>query len=148
MSDTRTVAIRIPAAAPAVLVVAAACLLASATISVAADTPAKPHVQTAKPAAGFGTMVVPDLRKQAFVFAKGMLEDEGYAWRVVGKVHGYAANIVVSQTPVPGTRVVDTGSPLIKLELSRSSRYPQAGAPEDTAPYSATAIRLAGHASR
>jgi hypothetical protein len=77
-----------------------------------------------------------------------MLEDEGYAWRVVGKVHGYSANVVVSQSPVPGTRVVDTGSPLIKLQLSRSSRYPQAGAPEDTSPYGATAIHVAGHTSR
>jgi beta-lactam-binding protein with PASTA domain len=139
---------RILAAVPAVLVVAAACLLASATISIAAETPAKPHAQSPRKVAGFGTVVVPDLRKQAFVFAKGILEDEGYAWRVVGKVHGYAANLVVSQSPLPGTRVVDTGSPLIKLELSHSSRYPQAGAPEDTSPYSATAIRLAGHKSR
>ena len=146
-SDTRSVASRL-SAAPALLVVAAACLFASATISIAANTPALLHAKNVRKAARPGTLVVPDLRRQVFVFAKGMLEDEGYGWRVVGTVHGYSANVVVSQTPLPGTRIVDTGSPLIKLELSRSSRYPQAGAPEDASPYSATAIRLADHKSR
>ena len=48
-------------------------------------------------------LVVPDVRKLAFVFAKGELEDAGFAWTVAGSVHGYAANTVVSQTPAPGT---------------------------------------------
>ena len=138
---------RILAAVPAVLVVTAACLLASATISIAAESPATPRAKDAKPA-GPGTLVVPDLRDQAFVFAKGMLEDEGYAWRVVGRVHGFAGNRVVSQTPLPGTRVQDTGSPLITLELARSPRYRQAGEPEDSSPYGGTAIRVVGYPPR
>ena len=49
-------------------------------------------------------IAVPDVEDQAFVFAKGALEDAGFAWRVVGSVHGYAANTVVSQSPAAGTR--------------------------------------------
>ena len=138
---------RILTAVPAALVVTAACLLASATISIAAGTPWTPRARDAKPA-GPGTLVVPDLRDQAFVFAKGMLEDEGYAWRVVGRVHGFAGNRVVSQTPLPGTRVQDTGSPLITLELARSPRYRQAGEPQDSSPYGGTAIRVVGYPPR
>src|SRR5207253_10948291 len=32
-------------------------------------------------------------------------------------VHGFAANVVVAQSPIPGTRVFDTGAPLVKLTL-------------------------------
>ena len=66
-------------------------------------------------------LVVPDVRRQVFVFAKGTLEDSGLGWQVKGSVRGFAANQVVSQSPKPGTRVVDTGAPKITLELSRSS---------------------------
>ena len=42
-------------------------------------------------------LLVPDVRKEAFVFAKSTLADDGFAWRVVGKVHGYASNTVIAQ---------------------------------------------------
>jgi beta-lactam-binding protein with PASTA domain len=90
------------------------------------------------------TLVVPDLRNEAFVFAKGQLQDAGFAWKVTGGAPGYSANIVVSQSPPPGTKLVDTGAPLIKLTLQRNKRYGPKGEPEDTSPYSATADRLAG----
>src|SRR5205807_1363915 len=48
------------------------------------------------------TLVVPDLRREAFVFAKGQLQDAGFAWKVVGGAPGYPANVVVSQSPAPG----------------------------------------------
>ena len=88
-------------------------------------------------------LVVPDLRNEAFVFAKSQLQDGGFAWKVTG-APGYSANIVVSQSPAPGTRLVDTGAPLVRLTLQRNKQYGPKGVPEDTSPYRATANRLAG----
>lgn len=126
---------------PRILVITAVWITASGTLTFAADKTltsprpaAKPPVATARP-----TLVVPDVRSQAFVFAKGILDDNGFAWRVVGSVRGYATNRVVSQTPAPGARVVDTGAPTIELQLGRGS-YGQTGTPEDTSPYAGTSI--------
>src|SRR6266550_2497692 len=72
---------------PRVTAVAAAVLLVSATISLAAD---KPVAQ--KPAAHVAerqVLVVPDVRSQVFVFASGALEDAGLGWKVRGSVDGY-----------------------------------------------------------
>jgi hypothetical protein len=127
---------------PRVLVVTAVWIIASGTITLAADktmvpsTPAKAPVAAPRP-----LLIVPDVRSQAFVFAKGILEDGGFAWRVSGSVHGYATNRVVSQSPAPGTRVVDTGSPTIQLALARGS-YGQSGTAEDSSPYPGTTILL------
>ena len=87
------------------------------------------------------TLVVPDVRGQAFVFAKGILEDSGFGWRVTGGVQGYATNVVATQQPAPGTHVQDTGAPMLKLTLRRGA-YGQDGQPEDTAPYSGTSVVL------
>lgn len=125
---------------PRVIALAGAVLLVSATISLAADTPspAQPaDAQAAKPK----VLVVPDVRHQVFVFAKGMLEDRGFGWQVRGGVHGFAANMVASQSPKPGLRVVDTGAPKITLELVHPSAAKEAGAPEDVSPYGASLIR-------
>jgi hypothetical protein len=88
-------------------------------------------------------LVVPDVRNQAFVFAKGSLEDAGFAWRVVGSVHGYAANTVASQSPAAGTRVLDTGAPLITVTLTRNASYPQTGQAADASPYRGTVLQPA-----
>jgi beta-lactam-binding protein with PASTA domain len=93
-------------------------------------------------------LVVPDVRKLAFVFAKGELEDAGFAWTVAGSVHGYAANTVVSQTPAPGTKVVDTGAPLVTVTLRRAAGYPQTGEAADSSPYPSTALQLAATGTR
>lgn len=90
------------------------------------------------------TLVVPDLRREAFVFAKGQLQDAGFAWKVLGGAPGYPANIVVTQSPAPGTRLIDTGAPLIRVTLARNKQSGPKGEPEDTSPYAATAVRLAG----
>jgi hypothetical protein len=87
------------------------------------------------------TLVVPDVRGQAFVFAKGILEDSGFGWRVTGGVQGYATNVVATQQPAAGTRVQDTGAPMLKLTL-RHGTYGQDGQPEDSAPYSGTSVVL------
>jgi hypothetical protein len=90
------------------------------------------------------TLVVPDVTRQAYVFAKGTLEDAGFAWQVSGGVLGYAANTVASQSPVAGTRVRDTGAPTVRLTLARNARYPQRGTPENLSPYRGTPLVLAG----
>jgi hypothetical protein len=88
------------------------------------------------------TLVVPDVRRQAYVFAKGTLGDSGFAWRVEGSVPGFASNIVTTQTPAPGTRLVDTGAPLIVLHLARAGK--QSGVPDEGSDEQGTAVRLAG----
>ena len=90
------------------------------------------------------TLVVPDVRQEAFVFAKGQLQDAGFAWKVTGGAPGYSANIVVTQSPAPSTKLVDTGAPLIRITLERNRQYAPKGVPEDTSPYAGTATRLAG----
>lgn len=90
----------------------------------AATGPARPDV-----------LVVPDVRRQAYVFSKGILQDAGFSWRVEGSVRGYSANTVVAQTPAPGVRVVDNGSPTVVLRLERNGQYAERGIPENTAPY-------------
>src|SRR4029078_11033616 len=89
------------------------------------------------------SLAVRGVDTQAFVFAKGILEDAGFGWRVSGPVHGYAGNKVVSQSPAPGTHVIGTGAPMIILTLARGP-YAEKGTPEDSSSYRATAIKLAG----
>jgi hypothetical protein len=99
----------------------------------AADKPApeKPQV-----------LIVPDVRGQTYVFAKGMLEDAGFAWRVDGDVAGFAANTVAVQNPGPRVRVVDNGAPTIVLRLDRSEQYEERGLPENASPYRGTRVVL------
>jgi hypothetical protein len=102
---------------------------------------------TAEPAAAQPTvqrtLVVPDVRNQAFVFAKGSLEDAGFAWKVTGSVHGYASNTVVVQSPDAGVKVIDTGAPTITLTLKRNGSYSEVGQPDDRSPYEATPLERA-----
>ncbi len=133
----------------AILVSAALFLAAmAATITLAAgggSSPAAPAATTA--AAPKPEIVVPDVRRQAYVFAKGMLEESGFAWQVKGSVQGYSANHVVGQSPAPGTRVVDTGTPLVTLTLTRSAGYKEEGTPENASNYRGTPVVLAGTAA-
>jgi hypothetical protein len=91
------------------------------------------------------TVVVPDVTGQAFVFAKGALEDAGFAWHVNGKVHGYSTNTVATQTPAAGTKLLDTGAPVVDVTLTRG-KYQETGQPEDLAPYVGTDVVLANPA--
>jgi hypothetical protein len=93
-------------------------------------------------------LVVPDVMHQAFVFAKGEIEDAGMAWRVVGGIHGYPANTVASQSPAAGTRVYDTGAPLVTVHLAANPKYREKGTPQDISPYHATSVELADVASQ
>ena len=111
---------------------------ASSTLTTPATPPATPVAAAPEP------LLVPDVRKQAYVFAKGTLEQDGFAWRVEGGVAGFAANVVVSQSPEPGSRVVPDGAPIVVLRLSRNSAYKQEGMPENVSPYPGKPARLFG----
>ena len=97
-------------------------------------------------AAANDVLVVPDLCRLAYVFAKGKLQDSGFAWQLSGSVQGYAGNRVLRQIPAPGTAVVDTGAPTVTLELGPSEGYAPRGTPDDHAPYQGTTLEIA-HAS-
>src|SRR5687767_6976150 len=120
-------------------------LFGTATLTLAANSQLTSPSTPAEPATASvpGVLVVPDVRRQAFVFAKGTLEDSGFSWKVSGPVQGFAANIVAGQSPEPGTRVVDTGSPTIQVTLAANTRYKQEGSPENAAPYPGSAIKVA-----
>jgi hypothetical protein len=136
---------------PRFVIVLAACALATgvATVALAASSqPVAPAVAPpVEPAEQPAALVVPDVGGQVYVFAKGALEDAGFAWKVAGAVRGYAANTVASQSPAPGTKVVDTGAPTISLRLAKSGRYAEKGTPEDVSPFEGTAVRPAGLAA-
>ena len=135
--------IRIPAGfAPRAAAFVAVAILATVVVTWAAlhGLPQVGKVPALKAIKGPTPIVVPDVRREAFVFAKGTLEDAGFAWKVNGKVHGYAANTVIRQSPAPGTKVYDTGAPLVKLTLERNTTYIQKGVAEDASPYAATAV--------
>ena len=135
-------AARLTSLFPRIVALTAILVLASATISFAASThggqPAPAGVAVAAPE----LVTVPDVRGQAYVFAKGTLEEAGFAWRVVGGVQGYPVNTVASQVPAAGTRVIDTGMPTISLGLARNTRYAEEGTPDNGSPYRGTEIRL------
>jgi len=118
-------------------------MLASATLAVGAAKRMAAVPQGAPAPVPVATVTVPDVAGQAFVFAKGTLEDTGLAWKVVGSVHGYSVNKVLSQSPAAGTKLKDTGAPTITLKLERSS-YPEQGEPEDVSPYFGTSVQPIG----
>ena len=139
----RGMALRLRAHLPRVAALVLLGLTATAAYSYAAGqksgtTPAATSTTPAVP-----PLVVPDVRNQAFVFAKSALEDAGFAWHVLGSVHGFSANTVAVQSPSPGTRVVDTGAPTITLTLKRNGAYPQTGSAEDVSPYAGTVLQPA-----
>jgi len=131
---------------PRVGVIAGAIALVTGTLAFAAtSTLSTPQSPAATPVASAPEpLVVPDVRKQAYVFAKGSLEQNGFAWRVEGSVPGFAANVVVSQSPQPGARVIADGAPIVVLHLSRNGSYAQEGLPENASPYAGKPARLVG----
>ena len=117
-------------------------LVAGGTLTLAAD-----HATVQRPTlvpvpAAPAPLKVPDVTGQVYVFAKGILQDHGFAWHVTGPTQGYAANRVTRQQPAAGTVVLDTGAPTIALTLAPNRTYVQRGKPENDAPYAGTAVRL------
>jgi PASTA domain len=148
-AEGKDMAVRLAALLPRAVIVALVWILGTAAFTLAADNtivgPSKPN-PSAGAAAAQTELVVPSVSGQAYVFAKGILEDSGFAWHVVGSVRGYSSNRVMTQSPAAGTRVVDTGAPTVILRLVRGP-YEQLGRPVDVSPYRGTAIRFAGLAA-
>jgi PASTA domain len=136
-------ALRIATRLPRLAIVGIVLLLASATLAVGAAKKMAATPQGAPAPVTAPTVTVPDITGQAFVFAKGTLEDAGLAWKVTGGVHGYAANKVAEQSPAAGTKLKDTGAPTITVKLQRTS-YPEQGEPEDVSPYFGTTVQPIG----
>jgi len=136
-------AARLTALLPRFLALTVIWLLGAATYTLAADTvPIAKHETNAEAVAKPHVLTVPDVRKKAYVFAKGILQDAGFAWRVEGAVKGFSANTVTAQRPAPGTKVIDNGAPLVVLSLSKNLTYGESGLPENSAPYKATRVVL------
>jgi beta-lactam-binding protein with PASTA domain len=140
-------ALRIATRLPRLAIVGVVLLLASATLAVGAAKRMTAVPKGAPAPVAAATLVVPDLSGQAFVFAKGTLEDTGFAWQVIGSVHGFAANKVARQSPPAGTRVRDTGAPTISVTLKHTA-YPEKGNPEDVSPYAGTSLQPVGLATK
>ena len=137
-------AVRLAALLPRAVVIALIWVLATAAFTFAADTTIigpSTSKSSAKPTKA-PDLVVPSVSGQAYVFAKGILEDGGFAWRVTGSVHGFASNRVLTQSPAAGTRVLDTGAPTVVLRLARGA-YAEHGRPVDSSSYRGTAVKLA-----
>src|SRR3954464_4298965 len=139
-ADSRTIALRIASRLPRLAIVGVVLLLASATLAVGAAKRLTAVPQGAPAPVATPTVTVPDITGQAFVFAKGTLEDAGLAWKVVGSVHGFAANKVAKQSPAAGTKLKDTGAPTITVTLDRTA-YAETGEPEDVSPYFGTSVQ-------
>ncbi len=138
-------AARLSALLPRIAALTLIWLLAASAITFAASGHESTDADPVEPVAQEvqEILIVPDVRQQAYVFAKGILEDGGFAWRVEGSVEGYAANTVSSQSPAPGTKVIDTGAPIVVLHLAKNASYPQNGLPENSSPRTGTAVILA-----
>jgi hypothetical protein len=147
-AEGMSMAVRLAALLPRAVVVALVWVLATAAFTFAADTTIigpSSATSTSVPAKA-PELVVPSVTGQAYVFAKGILEDAGFAWHLTGPVFGYASNRVMAQTPAAGTRVVDTGAPMIVLRLVRGA-YAEKGRPVGTSSYPGTKIKLANLAA-
>jgi hypothetical protein len=123
-------------------------LIAGGTLTIAADQVAPQRPTLVAVSASPKTLRVPQVTGQAYVFAKGILQDGGFAWHVLGPVQGYAGNTVVAQEPAAGSLVLDTGAPTVTLTLVRNPAYAERGRPDDKAPYKGTAVLLPAPARR
>ena len=80
-------AARLTALLPRLLALTVIWLLGAATYTLAADkVPSAKHEQKAEAASKPHVLTVPDVRKKAYVFAKGILQDAGFAATIAGAV--------------------------------------------------------------
>lgn len=115
-------AARLTALLPRLLALTVIWLLGAATFTLAAEKkPGVAQPTASAPEAKPEVLVVPDVRGKAYVFAKGILQDAGFAWRVQGAVQGYSANAVIYQTPAPSS----ASSTTARRRLSCASRGTQ-----------------------
>jgi hypothetical protein len=135
-------AARFTALLPRLLALTVIWLLGAATFTLAAEKKSSPPETTAASSPRPEVLAVPDVRGKPYVFAKGILQDAGFAWRVEGDVQGYAPNAVSSQVPAPGVRVIDNGAPTVKVRLVKNEAYGERGLPENVAPYPGSPVVL------
>jgi hypothetical protein len=119
-----------------------ACLLVATGFTIAASRSSSAKPVQELQAAQLPTKTVPDVAAQPYIFAESTLQMSGFGWRVEGKVEGWAEARVSSQIPAAGTVVMDTGAPLVKLQLEATEGY-QHGTPENTSPYKPTRVIVA-----
>jgi hypothetical protein len=117
-------------------------LIAGGTLTLAADRAATQRPSLVPAPRATQTLTVPQVSGQAYVFAKGILQDAGFAWHVEGSVQGYAVNTVVDQVPAAGTVVVDTGAPTITLTRERNTASAHLGIPSNGAPYNGPRVLM------
>jgi PASTA domain-containing protein len=122
-------ALRLAALIPRFALLTVTSLLAAASPSLASATNGKEEDASTQ------TLLVPDVRRQPYVLAKGILEDAGFSWQVTGRIKGYATNIVAAQRPSPGTRISSLGHPTILLGLERNPDYEEHGMPQNESAY-------------
>jgi hypothetical protein len=124
-----------------VVALVAICVLVPTGLIIAASrsSSSKPShvIETTK----LPTKIVPDVVGQPYVFVESTLQAHGFGWRVEGQVAGWAEALVVRQVPVANTEVLDTGAPLVTLQLAKPKGH-QSGTPEDSSPYAGTKIVL------
>ena len=131
------------------VVLVAVWVLGTSTLSLAQENDAQPApppalpAEPAAPAESTKPLLVPDVRGLPLVFAKGVLEDAGFAWKVEGEPEGYAVNLVAAQNVAPGTQVVDNGAPVVLLRLRTNPAYNELGVPMNESPYPGTKLVLA-----
>ena len=123
MPKTKTMSSRFGGFLPRIAFFVVVIVLATATLTLAAQKRATYTAPAAAPAAPPAVIKVPDVTGQAYVFAKGVLEDSGFAWRVGSGAPGYAGYRVTSQFPAAGTDVVDTGAPTVVLHIEAVKHY-------------------------
>ncbi|MGD0273740.1 MAG: PASTA domain-containing protein [Gaiellaceae bacterium] len=124
-----------------VVALAAICVLVSAGLTIAASRSSSSKPSQVLDTTKLPTKIVPDVIGQPYVFAESMLQANGFGWRVEGPVAGWAEALVSRQEPVANTEVLDTGAPLVKLQLAKPKGY-QSGTPESASPYAGTKIVL------
>jgi hypothetical protein len=124
-----------------VVALAAICVLVSTGLTIAASRSSVSKPSQANDTTKLPTKIVPDVVGQPYVFAESMLQANGFGWQVEGSVAGWAEAVVLRQEPVANTEVLDTGAPLVKLQLVKPKGY-QSGTPENSSPYAGTKIVL------
>src|SRR5438128_11876059 len=77
-------------------------LLAGAALTFAAERVSVPRPVLVPAVPQPKPPVVPDVQGQAYVFAKGILQDNGYAWHASGLVQRFASTTVFPQAPLAG----------------------------------------------
>ena len=134
----RLMRVRITLGRAVAFIVLCALVSVAVTIAIVRDgsSESKHQVKISPPP----TKVVPGVIGQPYVFAESTLQQEGFGWKVAGSVAGWAGVTVSSQTPAPGTKVVDTGAPLVTLRLVKPKGYVTQGTPENSSPYAGTKI--------